>query len=125
MRLLVDTTVFVDFLRGHPQAVHYLRNLEHKPLVSAMTVAELYGGVREGAERQTLDRVLSGCEHVPIDDMVAENGGLMFRKFSGSHGVGLADALIAACADVVNAQLVTHNRKHFPMLAEVVEPYGG
>ena len=124
MRLLIDTTVFVDFLRGYPQAVRYLRDLEYKPFVSAMTVTELYGAVREGVERQTLDRVLTGYEHVPIDDMVAEKGGLMFRKFSRSHGVGLADALIAACADLVSAQLVTHNRGHFPMLAEVLVPYG-
>ena len=124
MRLLIDTTVLVDFLRGHPHAVHYMRDLELKPFVSAMTVAELYGGVREGVERQNLDRVLTGYEHVPIDDMVAEKGGLFFRKFSRSHGVGLADALIAACADVVSARLVTHNRRHFPMLAEVLVPYG-
>ncbi|MGQ0486077.1 MAG: type II toxin-antitoxin system VapC family toxin [Hyphomicrobiales bacterium] len=124
MRLLIDTTVLVDFLRGHPRAVRYMGELELKPFVSAMTVAELYGGIREGVERQTLDRVLTGCEPVPIDDMVAEKGGLMFRKFSRSHGVGLADALIAACADVVSAQLVTHNRRHFPMLAEVLVPYG-
>lgn len=39
-------------------------------------------------------------------------------------GVGLADALIAACAEVVDARLVTHDRKHFPMLAEVLVPYG-
>jgi len=124
MRLLIDTTVLLDFLRGHPRAVRYMRGLSHKPYVSAMTVAELYGGVREGTKRQTLDRVISGYEHVPIDDMVAESGGLIFRKFSRSRGIRLADALIAACAEVVNAQLVTHTRKRFPMLAEVLVPYG-
>ena len=58
-----------------------MRDLELKPFVSAMTVAELYGGVREGVERQTLDRVLTGYEHMPIDDMVAEKGACFSANF--------------------------------------------
>jgi predicted nucleic acid-binding protein len=40
-----------------------------------------------------------------------------------SHGTGLADALIAASAEAAGATLVTLNRRHFPMLAEVLVPY--
>jgi predicted nucleic acid-binding protein len=36
---------------------------------------------------------------------------------------GLADALIAASAEAAGATLVTLNRRHFPMLAEVLAPY--
>ena len=45
------------------------------------------------------------------------------REYGKSHGVGLADALIAATAEVVGAQLVTLNKKHFPMLDDVYVPY--
>jgi predicted nucleic acid-binding protein len=45
------------------------------------------------------------------------------RQHARSHGTELPDALIAACADNVGARLVTHNRKRFPMLRDVVVPY--
>ena len=52
--LLVDTDVLIDLLRGQPAAVGYLQGLTDPPLVSAVTVAELYGGFRDGAERVAL-----------------------------------------------------------------------
>jgi predicted nucleic acid-binding protein len=49
--------------------------------------------------------------------------GLWRRDFGPSHGVGLADAVIAATAAEKGATLVTTNRKHFPMLTSVLVPY--
>jgi predicted nucleic acid-binding protein len=37
--------------------------------------------------------------------------------------VGLADALIAATSTQRQVPLVTLNRKHFPMLQDVIVPY--
>jgi predicted nucleic acid-binding protein len=37
--------------------------------------------------------------------------------------MGLADALIAATAKEIDAQLITFNTKHFPMLTDVIRPY--
>jgi predicted nucleic acid-binding protein len=123
MRLLIDSTVLVDYLRGNSSAFEFIRKLEFKPYISAITVAELYRGVREELKLQTLEKVLSGFEIVLIDDLIAEKGGLFCRQYIRSHGTELADALIAACANNVSAKLVTHNRKHFPMLTDVIVPY--
>jgi hypothetical protein len=60
---------------------------------------------------------------VPLDDKTAELGGLWLRDYSKSHGVGLADALIAATAKLRGCTLVTLNTKHFPMLTRVLSPY--
>ena len=35
---------------------------------------------------------------------------------TNSHGVGLADAILAATAESEDAELKTLNRKHYPML---------
>jgi hypothetical protein len=123
MRLLLDTTVLIDFLRDQPKAIAYLNGLESKPCISAITVAELFAGVREGIERQALERMLDGLDIISVDGPIAERGGLHVRKFGPSHGTKLADALIAACAEAAHADLVTGNTKHFPMLANVVLPY--
>jgi hypothetical protein len=52
--LLLDTDVLIDYLRSRAEAVEYLENLPQLPIVSAITVAELSAGVREGRERNIL-----------------------------------------------------------------------
>jgi len=91
--------------------------------MSAITLAELYAGVREGTERTALDTFVQAFTILPVDDEIAVKGGLYRRDYSKSHSVGLADALIAATAAKHNATLVTLNNKHFPMLTNVVVPY--
>jgi predicted nucleic acid-binding protein len=44
------------------------------------------------------------------------------RAYAGSDNTGLADSLIAETAEQVRAQLVTLNRKHFPMLPDAQVP---
>jgi predicted nucleic acid-binding protein len=114
--LLVDTDVLIDYLRDEPNAVAYLEGLTEPAMVSTITVAELYAGVREGDERERLERFLLAFEVVAVDDEVAARGGLIRRDYGKSHGTGLADALIAASAELRSATLVTLNRKHFPMV---------
>lgn len=123
-RLLIDTDVLIDYLRGVPQAVAYLEDREELMALSAVTVAELYAGVREGWERKALAAFVGAFEVVPVDQPVAERGGLLRREYGKSHGTGLADALIAATAELRQATLVTVNRKQFPMLVQVHVPYG-
>ena len=122
-RLLIDTDVLIDYLRDRAEAVSYLEGLTESLLVSVITVAELYAGVREGTERTKLDEFVRAFEIVSVDREVAVRGGLYRRDYMKSHNVGLADALIAATAESRQAALVTLNGKHFPMLANVVVPY--
>ncbi len=121
--LLLDTDVLIDYLRNRAEAVEYLENLPKPPIVSAITVAELYAGVREGQERKVLDELVGGFVVVPITEEIAVKGGLFQRDYFKSHGVGLADALIAATSEIKNAIVVTLNKKHFPMFSEIIVPY--
>lgn len=121
--LLIDTDVIIDYLRGRTDAVAYLEGLTGTQLLSAVTVAELYAGVREGNERMALEILIKAFEVVPVSDSIAVKGGLFRRDYVKSHNVGLADALIAASAEARGAILVTLNRKHFPMLSSVAVPY--
>lgn len=121
--VLIDTDVLIDYLREREEAVVFLNSLVDEIAISAITVAELYAGVREGAERAKLDTFVSAFEVIRVDVAIAMQGGLYRRDFVRSHGVGLADALIAASAVSCGATLVTLNRKHFPMLDSVSVPY--
>jgi predicted nucleic acid-binding protein len=113
----------VDYLRGQESAIQYLESREQRLQVCALTVAELYAGVRPGRELASLETFLRAFTIIPVDREIAVKSGAFRSKFGKSHGVGLADAVIAATAACTGAVLVTLNNKHFPMLSEVQVPY--
>jgi predicted nucleic acid-binding protein len=122
-RLLIDTDVLIDYLRGVPAANAFLEQQSDDAAVSAITVAELFAGVRGQAETSLLKQFLRAFDVLVLDPATAERGGLIRRDFGPSHGTGLADALIAATAELGNRVLVTLNERHFPMLSRVLVPY--
>lgn len=124
-RLVIDSNVLIDFYRGRIEAQEFLRGLQDRPFLSAVTVGELYAGVREGLQRMILDRMVLGYRVLPIGRDVAVQGGLFVKQYGRSHGVQLADALIGATALNAGCTLVTLNTKHFPMVpaTSLVRPY--
>lgn len=113
---LVDTDVWIDYLRGHPQAIKCVKQLPERVWISAVSVAELHVGVREGTEREALTQLLSTLKVVEVNAVIATRGGLLRRDYGRSHRVGLNDALIGATALEMQLQLLTLNVKHYPEL---------
>ena len=62
-------------------------------------------------------------EVIPISRAIAETGGLFKQQYHKSHGVGLADAIIAATSVKSDAELKTLNTKHYPMIKGLRAPY--
>ena len=121
--ILIDTDIMVDFLRGHPKAVAIVQTSSNRIILSSIIVAELYAGVRGNDELTTLDNLISLFRVIPVSPFIAKTGGLYKRDYAKSHGVGLADAIIAATADSENAELKTLNTKHYPMFKGLTPPY--
>ena len=122
-RFLIDTDVIIEYLRGRDRTVNFLETLKGELLVSVITVAELYSGVKGSEEERVLDQFLLAFSILPVDEKAARRGGFYRRDYNASHGTGLADALIASTAEEANAVLVTFNRRHFPMLRNVKVPF--
>ena len=124
--ILVDTDVLIDFLRGYEEAISLVAVNSDRILVSTINVAELYAGVRggeDGPEQGALERLLALFRVVPVDSGIARLGGLYRRDYGRSHGVGLADAVVAATAAVEEAALMTINVKHYPMFSGIQPAY--
>lgn len=120
---LIDTCILIDFFRGNEKAAQFLEEFVRPPFLSALTVAELYAGVREGRERALLDRLMQHFPIIPLNDEAAVKGGLYRRQYGKSHGVGIVDALLAATAECKSLTLATCNVKYFPMLERICCPY--
>jgi predicted nucleic acid-binding protein len=123
---LLDTTVAVDHLRGFPPAVELLTRLvdgDEPVAVSEVVRFELLAGVRE-EELGALERFFSALSWVPVDEAIARTAGLLARKHRSAHsGIDDADYLIAATVLVTDAELLTTNVRHFPMLADLQSAY--
>ncbi len=121
--ILLDTDVLVDFFRGHSKAVAFVNAYSDQIILSSIVVAELYAGVKGDAEQVALKDFVSLFRVVPVDAEIAKTGGLLKRDYGKSHGVGLADAILAATAAAENAELKTLNTKHYPMLKGIRPAY--
>ena len=122
-RLLLDTDVLIEYLRGRGEAVEYLESLSSDLYLSVISVAELFAGVKGEEEERSLKQFHLAFVILPVTEKVARLGGLYRRDFRPSHGTGLADALIAATAEENGANLVTFDRRHFPMVSRITVPY--
>jgi predicted nucleic acid-binding protein len=120
---LPDTDVLVDFLRGHGEAVAFINAHQARIILSSIVVAELYAGVKGDAESAILQDFVSLFRVVPVTGGIAKATGLYKRDYGRSHGVGLADAVLAATAQAENAELKTLNTKHYPMLKGLKPAY--
>jgi len=121
--LLYDTDVMVDFLRGRSSAINSINKYSESVILSSITVAELYAGVKGDHELKTLDNLFYLFRVIPVSPEIARLGGLYKNEFGKSHGVGLADAIIAATCQVEHAELITLNTKHYPMMKGLKPAY--
>ena len=123
---LIDTTVAVDHLRGTRAATDLLTGLVaggETVLASEITRFELLAGVRR-SELEALEAFFSSLVWVPIDEQISRAAGTLAHRLRRSHGgIDDADYLIAATAIVLDADLLTTNTRHFPMLKGLRPPY--
>ena len=123
---LVDTTVAIDHLRGEASATDLLRKLvEADEILAASEVVrfELLAGVRDD-ELEALEHFFSAVSWVAIDEDVARAAGALARKHRRAYsGIDDGDYLIAATALLLDAELLTTNVRHFPMLPGLQPPY--
>ena len=102
-RVLLDSDVLVDHLRGHRRLVAGVDEFH----VSAISRAELFSG--RGAEERRIRRLLATMTDIPVDAAIAERAGRLRRGTSRR----LPDALIAATALEHRLTLVTRNLRDF------------
>jgi predicted nucleic acid-binding protein len=126
VRLLLDTSVIIDHLRGDSRATRLLREsvaAGHELWSLTVVRTEVLAGMRRGEERATF-ALLNALRWHDVSVEVADQAGELARRYLKSFpGVDTVDYLLAACAISTSARLLTKNLKHFPMFADLAAPY--
>jgi hypothetical protein len=122
---LVDTSVLIDYLRGHEGAAGVLETERSAgPLhASEITRLEVLAGMRPAEEAGTRALLSTLIWHT-VDADVAEQAGELGRRWLRSHPtIDGADLAIAATTILNGSRLLTRNVRHFPMFAQLSQPY--
>ena len=124
MKALFDSTVLIAHLRGDHRARDLLLSMPRaERCISVLTGFEIEGGMRS-AERNHVAALLSTMRKLPVSDAVARRAAIHLRRFRRSHvGIDVLDYLIAATAELHEAQLETLNITHFPMFPDLRAPW--
>ena len=120
MRVLIDTDIFVDYLREYAPAKDVFQGLLKGKFIgysSVISEAELLSGKDCGdlvRRRQTID-LIDATNRVIVNSEIASKAAEFRRMFS----VPLMDSLIAATAYKLKAKLYTRNTKHYQKIVDL------
>lgn len=118
--MLVDTDVLIWFFRGRPSARAIIEDCPDIGL-SAVTYMELVQGARNRKELRLLRRTIGVniWQVFPITETISHRATMYVENHALSHGMQLADALIAATAIEAGLTLVTANTRHYRFLPDI------
>jgi predicted nucleic acid-binding protein len=114
--VVLDSDVIIEILRDRTPAVRAAVALEATGVptfCTAVSWAEVYAGVRVGEEAVT-QAFFDARGEVVLERRVGRLAGEYLGRHRRSHGVEIADALVAAAAVTSGSRLWTLNRKHYP-----------
>jgi predicted nucleic acid-binding protein len=123
--LLLDTDVLIDVQRNHPAAVAWFSGLSEMPSVPGFVVMELIQDAQNSRQVREALRLVAPLPVVWPTAADCQRALADFAAFHLSHGLGLLDALIGACAVGMSAELCTFNIKHYRVIPGLVlaQPY--
>ena len=115
---LLDTSVIIDFLRGHKGKIELLMELSLKGDTlgcCCINVSEVYAGMKEKERKQT-EELINSLEYFTVSRDTAKLAGT-YQSYYSRKGITLStsDVIIASVAIESNLALITDNKKHFPM----------
>ena len=114
-KVLVDTDILIDFLRGRESARGFLSARLDDAVIycSAITVAEIFAGMKEHERGKTV-ALIESLHILDVTREIAERAGT-YKRDENRQSLELDDCFIVATAFVIGAVLATGNGKHYPM----------
>ncbi len=118
-QILCDTCVLIDFLKGHSEPLIQLNQQNVTLFINPIIELEILQGARDKREMQIIEEKLEMFWKLEIPTDNFQLARTLIKHYSLSHGLRLADALIAANALIYNLELFTYNIKDFKFIASL------
>ena len=121
MKLVLDTNILIDHLRGGDVWDSILKKVDEntKFYLPSIVMIELFSG-QSSKDKKSFDKIMKlvKCfDLVDLDSEIAAKAGELYRDVSKSLEV--PDYVVAATALHLKAGVVTLNRKHFKLIPEL------
>jgi predicted nucleic acid-binding protein len=116
---IVDTDILIDAGRGISEAVACLQGIEQQSSLAASVVTqmELFIGCRSKTELQMVEGFLQRFQLLKLTEQISDTTVDLLRQYRLSHGLLIADALIAATALAFDAPLISKNQRDYRFIA--------
>ena len=123
--MVIDTDVLIDYFRGYESAKKRLEILENR-MISMVSLYELYQGARNKKELEVIRSMLREWEFeiIAVNEEQSYQTLFIMEKYSMSHGLKMADAMIATCGIYRGVPILTGNHSDYRFISELsVIPY--
>jgi len=118
--MILDTSFLVDLLRGRPEAVKKIVEIEkrNEPVATtSVSVFEIWQGIPKKASESQVEKVLEllrSVNSISLDfDSALEAGEIQRKLKAKGEMIDPEDAMIAGIAKVQRKKILTRNEKHF------------
>lgn len=126
IEILLDTDVLINIAKpSNPDtqaAINLLNSLEEMDAtmyISCITEMEFIQGSKSIIEKNRLRNLLQSFASIYVTEQISLLARDLIYEYSSTHGLLLADALIAATSLQNNLPLLTFNKKHFQFITEL------
>ncbi len=113
--ILIDTDILIDVGRKAKDAVDRLDKEEQNAAlgISAIVQMELIVGCRNKEELNKLKRFLKRFQIVGLNESIGHKSIELLNQYRLSHGLLIADSLIAATALTMEVPLLSRNQRDY------------
>ena len=116
---LIDTDVLIDISRGSEDAADFVDDLPGEIFIGRISAMELIVGARNKRDQKIIEAFIGLYSIKELSESIGHEAHLRLKQYAKSHGLTMADALIAATANVNDLTLVSKNEKHFRPIKEL------
>jgi predicted nucleic acid-binding protein len=124
--IIIDTDILIDIGRGDSAAIERLGciNQQFDLVISVITQMELIVGCRNKTELNALEGFIQRFQILKLTEQITDRAVILLREYRLSHGLLIADGLIAATALEYDEAFITKNQRDYRFIPELkLQPY--
>lgn len=119
MKVVVDTSVLIDFLRKGEATITLFGKLKEQNVdffIPTIVIYELFSGKSSSIPSisKTIENLIGDFKRVELTEKIAKTAGELYRNTGKTFSA--QDYIIAASAMEIGATVVTLNTKHFSQI---------